>query len=88
MLATLAEPYFDATAQQVLDRISHVIFVGCPHPTDTNRDQWPMLAHVLRHDRKADDKTIKTAMEEVPIAVSMCTKVPRIRDPFAYPHHI
>ncbi|KAK3366642.1 hypothetical protein B0T24DRAFT_708858 [Lasiosphaeria ovina] len=73
-LARLTERYFDPAAQRVSGQLAHVIFIGCPHPTTANAEQWPLLGHVLRSDPEADNKAVKTATEVTGIVSSLCVK--------------
>lgn len=73
-LARLTERYFDPAAQRVSGQLAHAVFIGCPHPTTANAEQWPLLGYVLRSDRKADNKAVKTATEETGIVSSLCVK--------------
>ncbi|KAK3326193.1 hypothetical protein B0H66DRAFT_600329 [Apodospora peruviana] len=73
-LARLTERYFDPAAQRVSGQLAQVVFIGCPHPTTANAEEWPLLGHVLRSDRNADNRAVKTATEETGIVRSLCVK--------------
>ena len=73
-LTRLADRYFDPAVRRLSDRLTQVILIGCPHPKIDDKANWLLLDHVLRHDRKMDSKSLKSAAEEAGIVAYLCSK--------------
>ena len=72
-LTRLSQRDYDPAARRLLDKLSLVIIIGCPHPTINHRERWSLLDYVLRYDRKFNSKLLKAAAEEAGIVANLCS---------------
>ena len=72
-LTKLSQRDYVPAARQLLEKLSQLVLISCPHPTVSTRESWPRLDHILRHDRGYSSKVLKAGAEEAGIAANLCS---------------
>jgi hypothetical protein len=68
----MARSQSDGPSQRLMDIISGIVFLGCPHVTYDNKDLWPCLSSLLKYVSRLPRIVLAQAELEVSVLADVC----------------
>jgi hypothetical protein len=73
-LVTASERYHTPNAKRLLEALSGIIFLGCPHPKYEQRESWPYLSLLLKTVSRLPKLVLAKAELESNVLENSCRK--------------
>jgi hypothetical protein len=72
-LVKASQQYYVPNVQRLLEALSGIVFLGCPHPSPGRPESWPFLGYLLKTISRLPKLVLVEAELEMGVLVNTCS---------------